>query len=215
MFSKLFTNKSCLITVYLIVESMNFISINTLFTPISFGVIFMTKSFMFTLTRVLLISADDDIDIEGLLPEKDTTASGAEGDLTGSEDTDEFWKPFIASSVEKSIKANNGYVSRKEHKSNLKKDDSEDIEEAKSEEMSNAEPESPKTVRKNKWKAEEVKKLIGLRSDLRDRFKVVKGRMILWEEISQSLLADGIRRSPAQCKSLWRSLVLTYEVCFL
>ncbi|KEH21668.1 hypothetical protein MTR_7g014365 [Medicago truncatula] len=43
------------------------------------------------------------------------------------------WRPFIASSVEKSIKATNGYVSRKEHKSNSKKDDSEDIDEANSE----------------------------------------------------------------------------------
>lgn len=158
--------------------------------------------------------ADDDNDIEGLLPEKDTTTSEAEGDLPDSEDTDEFWKPFIAS-VEKSNKANNGYVPLKEYKSNLKQDDSEDIDEAKSEEMSNAEPESSKSVKKNKWKAEEVKKLIDLRSDLHDRFKVVKGRMALWEEISQSLLADGISRSPAQCKSRWTSLVLKYEVCFL
>jgi hypothetical protein len=158
--------------------------------------------------------ADDDIDIEGLLPEKDTTTSRAEGDLPDSEDSVEFWKQFIASSVEKSNKANNGYVSRKEYKSNVKKDDSEDIDEAKSEEMSNAEPQSSKSVKKNKWKAEEVKKLIDLRSDLRDRFKVVKGRMALWEEISQSLLADGISRSPGQCKSLWTSLVQKYEVCF-
>ncbi|PNX82357.1 ribonuclease J [Trifolium pratense] len=157
------------------------------------------------------MNVDDDIDIEGLLPEKDTTTSRAEGDLPDSEDSVEFWKQFIASSVEKSNKANNGYVSRKKYKSNVKKDDSEAIDEAKSEEMSNAEPESSKSVKKNKWKAEEVKKLIDLRSDLRDRFKVVKGRMALWEEISQSLLADGISRSPAQCKSLWTSLVLKYE----
>ncbi|CAI8584370.1 unnamed protein product [Vicia faba] len=154
---------------------------------------------------------DDNIDIKGLLPEKDTTTSGAEGDLPDSADSDEFWKSFIASSVEKSIKANNGYVSRKEYKSNLKQDDSEDTGEANSEEMSNAEPESSKSIKNNKWKAKEVKKLIDLRSDLRDRFKVVKGRMALWEEISQSLLADGISRSPGQCKSLWTSLVMKYE----
>ncbi|CAK8566245.1 unnamed protein product [Lathyrus sativus] len=153
----------------------------------------------------------DDNDIEGLLPEKDTTTSGDEGDLPDSEDSDEFWKPFIASSVEKSIKANNGYVSRKDYKSNLKQDDSEGIDEAKSEEMSNAEPESSKSVKKNRWKTEEVNKLIDLRSDLRDRFKVVKGRMALWEEISQSLLAVGISRSPGQCKSRWASLVQKYE----
>lgn len=154
---------------------------------------------------------DDGIDIEGPLLEIETITPAAEGDLSDSGESDEFWKPFIASSVEKSIKANNGYVSRKEHKSNTKQDDSEDIDEAKSEEMSDSEPESPKSEKKNKWKTEEVKKLIDLRSDLRDRFKVVKGRMALWEEISQSLLADGISRSPGQCKSLWTSLALKYE----
>lgn len=96
----------------------------------------------------------------------------------------------------------------------MKKDDSEDINEAMSEETSNAEPKSSKSVKKNKWKAEEIKKLMSLRSDLRDRFKIVKGRMALWEEISQNLLADGISRSPGQCKSLWTSLVRKYEVCY-
>lgn len=55
--------------------------------------------------------------------------------------------------------------------------------------------------------------MIGMRDKLRDRFQIVKGRMALWEEISQNLLADGISRSPGQCKSLWTSLVLKYEVC--
>ncbi|KAJ1396228.1 Zn-dependent metallo-hydrolase, RNA specificity domain [Sesbania bispinosa] len=157
-----------------------------------------------------LHSRDDGINIQGL-PEEDTTLSGAEGDLSDSEDSDEFWKPFIASSVEKSIKANNGHVSQKEHKSNLKKDDSEDTSEAKSGEMPDSNHPSSKSVKKNKWKAEEVKKLISMRGELHDRFQVVKGRMALWEEISQNLLADGINRSPGQCKSLWTSLVLKYE----
>lgn len=97
----------------------------------------------------------------------------------------------------------------------MKKDDSEDIDEAKSEETSNSEPKLSKSVKRNKWKTEEVKKLIGMRGELSDRFQVVKGRMALWEEISQKLLADGISRSPGQCKSLWTSLVVKYEVCFL
>ncbi|RDY14092.1 rnj, partial [Mucuna pruriens] len=155
---------------------------------------------------------DDRVDIEGLLPEEDNTTSGAEGDLTESEDSDEFWKPFIASlPVEKSTSADNGYVSQKEHKSNLKKDYSEDVDKAKSEEMSNSESKSSKSVKRNKWKAEEITKLIGMRGELHDRFQVVKGRMVLWEEISQKLLADGVSRSPGQCKSLWTSLVLKYE----
>lgn len=37
--------------------------------------------------------------------------------------------------------------------------------------------------------------------------------MALWEEISENLLANGITRSPGQCKSLWTSLVQKYEVC--
>ncbi|KAL2657024.1 hypothetical protein AAZV13_04G156900 [Glycine max] len=149
---------------------------------------------------------------EGYLSEEDNTASGAEGDLSESEDSDEFWKPFITSlPVEKSISADNSYVSQKEQKSNLKKDDSEDIDEAKSEETSNSEPKLSKSVKRNKWKTEEVKKLIGMRGELSDRFQVVKGRMALWEEISQKLLADGISRSPGQCKSLWTSLVVKYE----
>uniref|UniRef100_A0A0E0GMY4 Metallo-beta-lactamase domain-containing protein n=1 Tax=Oryza nivara TaxID=4536 RepID=A0A0E0GMY4_ORYNI len=39
----------------------------------------------------------------------------------------------------------------------------------------------------------------------------VKGRMVLWEEISSSMLSQGISRTPAQCKSLWTSLVQKYE----
>lgn len=158
---------------------------------------------------------DTDDNIEELLPEDENTTSGAEGDLSDSENSDEFWKPFIASSpVEKSIDADNGYVSQKEHKSNLKKDSSENIVKAKSEETSNCETKSSKSVKRNKWKPEEISKLIGMRGELHDRFQVSKGRMALWEEISQNLSADGISRSPGQCKSLWTSLVLKYEVCF-
>ncbi|KAK7282026.1 hypothetical protein RIF29_10500 [Crotalaria pallida] len=170
---------------------------------------------------------DNGIDVEEV-PEKDTPiSSGAEGDLFNSVDSDEFEKPLIASSpVQKSNEAGNGYVSQKEHKSNLKEDYSEDTDEAKSEETStsepksedksnemssNSEPKSSKSVKRNKWKPGEVKKVIGMRGELHDRFQIVKGRMALWEEISQNLLADGISRSPGQCKSLWTSLVMKYE----
>ncbi|TYJ42157.1 hypothetical protein E1A91_A03G069200v1 [Gossypium mustelinum] len=77
-------------------------------------------------------------------------------------------------------------------------------------EVTGSQPKSSKPKR-NKWKPEEVKKLIKMRGDLHSRFQVVKGRMALWEEISTSLLEDGITRSPAQCKSLWASLVQKYE----
>ncbi|XP_020261497.1 uncharacterized protein LOC109837594 isoform X2 [Asparagus officinalis] len=65
--------------------------------------------------------------------------------------------------------------------------------------------------KRNKWKPEEIKRLITKRAELDDRFQAVKGRMILWEEVSSSLLDHGITRSPAQCKSLWASLVQKYE----
>ena len=155
-------------------------------------------------------------DVEGLSPEEDAaTSSGVDDDLSETEDQDEFWKPFVDSSpVEKSIKANNGYVPRKENKSQLKRDGSEDPEEHTSEKTSDSESKSSKSTKRNKWKPEEVKKLIGMRGELNDRFQAVKGRMALWEEISQNLLANGISRSPGQCKSLWTSLLQKYEVCF-
>ncbi|XP_061366538.1 ribonuclease J-like isoform X2 [Gastrolobium bilobum] len=155
---------------------------------------------------------DDGIDVEDLLPKEDTaTSSRAEGDLSDTEDSDEFWKSFAESSpIEKSIKANNGYVPRKE-KSQLKDDGSEVAEECNSEKTSNSEEKSSKSVKRKKWKHEEVKRLIGMRGELNDKFQVAKGRMALWEEISQNLLANGISRSPGQCKSLWTSLVQKYE----
>lgn len=72
----------------------------------------------------------------------------------------------------------------------------------------------PKTAKRNKWKPEEVKKLIELRGELHSRFQVLRGRMALWEEISSNLLSDGITRSAGQCKSLWTSLIQKYEVHF-
>ncbi|KAL2515109.1 RNA-metabolising metallo-beta-lactamase family protein [Forsythia ovata] len=71
----------------------------------------------------------------------------------------------------------------------------------------------PKTAKRNKWKSEEVKKLIELRGELHSRFQVLRGRMALWEEISSNLLSDGMTRSAGQCKSLWTSLVQKYEEC--
>lgn len=158
-----------------------------------------------------MVNADDDTDVEGLLPEEETTTPGAtKGDLLDSEDPDDFWRSFITpSTVEKSIKVNNGYVPQKEHESQLKEDGSDNTEDSDSE----SKPSKP--VKRNKWKPEEVKKLIGMRGELHERFQVVKGRMVLWEEISQKLLTDGISRSPGQCKSLWTSLIQQYEVCFI
>ncbi|KAL5208277.1 hypothetical protein ABZP36_032712 [Zizania latifolia] len=76
---------------------------------------------------------------------------------------------------------------------------------------SNSSPAPVKSLKKNKWKPEEIKSLIQTRGDMNEKFQTVKGRMVLWEEISSSMLNQGISRTPAQCKSLWTSLVQKYE----
>ncbi|CAN4087966.1 unnamed protein product [Withania somnifera] len=70
---------------------------------------------------------------------------------------------------------------------------------------------SSKPLKRNRWKHDEIKILITLRGELHSKFQVVRGRMALWEEISSNLLSLGVDRSPAQCKSLWASLVQRYE----
>ncbi|XP_014509890.1 uncharacterized protein LOC106768980 isoform X2 [Vigna radiata var. radiata] len=155
----------------------------------------------------------DRIDVGSILPIEDIAiSSGVEDDLSDAEVSDDFFKPLVVSSpVEKSIKANNGYVPQMEKSSPSKDGSSEDTEECNSVNTSDSEPKSSKSAKRNKWKHDEVKKLIGMRGELNDRFQVVKGRMALWEEISQNLLSNGISRSPGQCKSLWTSLLQKYE----
>ncbi|XP_020702372.1 ribonuclease J isoform X2 [Dendrobium catenatum] len=77
--------------------------------------------------------------------------------------------------------------------------------------VSEAKTGSLKSGKRNKWKPEEIKWLIKERGDLNDRFQTVRGRMALWEEVSSSMSSHGIIRTPAQCKSLWASLVQKYE----
>lgn len=131
---------------------------------------------------------------------------------SSSEDSDDFWKSFInpSSSPSPSETENVNKVTDTEPKTEDKessRDDDDPSDASDSETKS-----SPKRVRKNKWKPEEIKKLIRMRGELHSRFQVVKGRMALWEEISSNLSADGINRSPGQCKSLWASLIQKYEV---
>jgi Myb/SANT-like DNA-binding domain len=66
---------------------------------------------------------------------------------------------------------------------------------------------------RRRWKPEEISRLVKLRGELNEKFQSVKGRMVLWEQISSVMLSDGMERSAAQCKSLWASLVQKYEVC--
>ncbi|TQD72350.1 hypothetical protein C1H46_042120 [Malus baccata] len=141
---------------------------------------------------------DDGIEVERLLPEEDSATSSSKPEKLSS-DSEDFLNAMVRLSTgDKSVEDENGLVAEQE---NPQKDGPE----------SGEIPNLSKPVKRNKWKTDEVQKLITMRGKLRSRFQVVKGRMALWEEISRNLLADGINRSPGQCKSLWASLVQKYE----
>ncbi|KAK1564362.1 hypothetical protein Q3G72_001574 [Acer saccharum] len=153
------------------------------------------------------------IKAEELLPEEDTTSSSSnfgERPSHNSEDSDDFWKSFIApsSSIDNSVKDNNALAAQEKQRSEVDTDDNGSSED---DSLESAQPKSSKTVKRNKWKPEEVKKLIKMRGELHSRFQVVKGRMALWKEISTHFMSEGINRSPGQCKSLWASLLQKYE----
>lgn len=149
---------------------------------------------------------------ERLLPEENTAVSSSgvvDVSSSHAEDRlDDFWRTFLASSpVEHSTKDPNGSLG-KELLGQEKNVSGERLEPVKSSSSEEASPQSPK---RNKWKISEVKKLIRMRGEMDARFQVVKGRMVLWEEIAENLQRDGIDRSSGQCKSLWTSLVQKYE----
>lgn len=156
----------------------------------------------------------------GLLGEEETASSssyteGAE-DVpvrSSSEESDDFWNSFINPSSPSSP----GETKKVDRLTDAetKTEDSESRREEEEEEGDTSDSQTKSTtkrVRRNKWKPEEVKKVIRMRGELHSRFQVVKGRMALWEEISSNLSAEGINRSPGQCKSLWASLIQKYEV---
>ncbi|KAG9447156.1 hypothetical protein H6P81_013284 [Aristolochia fimbriata] len=149
-----------------------------------------------------------------LLPEEDDTPTSSFAEAPSSLDSLESvdgWDPLRALSLAKSANDENGTGMAKHVKVTSSEDESSSDDEVAGSLKSLQT--SPKSVKRNKWKSEEVKKLIQLRGQLDSRFQVVKGRMILWEEISTKMLEYGINRSPAQCKSLWASLVQKYEEC--
>ncbi|KAJ0105611.1 hypothetical protein Patl1_18296 [Pistacia atlantica] len=162
----------------------------------------------------LFILAANCSEVEDLLPEENTTISSSnfiERLPSDSENSDDFWKPFTTSSspIDNLVKED-GLVPQEEQILSLEKDDSEGSEDESSEKPS-SQRKSSKTLKRNKWKPEEVKKLIKMRGELRSRFQVVKGRMALWKEISTHLMNEGFNRTPGQCKSLWASLLQKYE----
>uniref|UniRef100_A0A6M2EP66 Myb-like domain-containing protein n=1 Tax=Populus davidiana TaxID=266767 RepID=A0A6M2EP66_9ROSI len=157
----------------------------------------------------------DGIEFERELPKEEGTTSRsnlAEGHSSASEDQDDFQKSSVPSSspVNELVKSDESMVPPGEQMNKLKEDvvDSSDDDLLENE---NSRLKRSKSVKRNKWKPEEVKSLIKMRGELHSRFQVVRGRMALWEEISTNLMADGINRSPGQCKSLWTSLVQKYE----
>ncbi|XP_010519514.1 PREDICTED: uncharacterized protein LOC104798948 isoform X1 [Tarenaya hassleriana] len=158
---------------------------------------------------------DDIVGSARLLDNEEASASGYTVEDThsgSSEESEDFWKSFITStSPSPAAKLENAYtVADAEVKTEDEKISSRDDD---SSEASDSESKPSKRIKRNKWKPEEVKKLIRTRGELHSRFQVVKGRMALWEEISTNLMADGIIRSPGQCKSLWASLIQKYEEC--
>ncbi|XP_034673207.1 ribonuclease J isoform X3 [Vitis riparia] len=159
------------------------------------------------------LKGDDGVEVQRLLSEEETNSSSsnsAEIFSPDSGDTEDFWKSFIDSSspVDQLMEGKISFVPQG-YPMELKKDS--EIREVDSSEVPKSQPKSPKPMKRNKWKPEEVKKLISMRGELHSKFQVVKRRMALWEEIATNLLADGIDRTPGQCKSLWTSLVQKYQ----
>ncbi|KAL3507108.1 hypothetical protein ACH5RR_032490 [Cinchona calisaya] len=152
---------------------------------------------------------DNGFDLERLLPEDETNSvsTSLEAFLSNGAESDNFWKSFVRTSTNDALEESNTVL-------RLQEQDCEkpgkDISELASG-LPQSKLKSSKPVKPNKWKPEEIKKLIQMRGELHSRFQVVKGRMALWEEISSTLLAGGISRTPGQCKSLWASLVQKYE----
>lgn len=144
-----------------------------------------------------IVPHDDD----EMMPDSDLPESAPSAD-----ESEDFWKSFLASPVLNQSKGDRDLLPEEEQKEKA---------EQKSSKLDSGLPNSSlrttSPAKRNKWKPEEVKKLIKFRGELHSRFQVLRGRMALWEEISSNLLSDGFTRSPGQCKSLWASLVQKYE----
>lgn len=157
----------------------------------------------------------DNSEFDRLLEKVDKAGSASdieESSSAESENSDGIWKSFTGlSTLPTGKQEERGEISTllEEYADRSRGGE---VNKDESDEESKHSTKRSKSTTRNKWKPEEVKKLIMLRGELHDRFQVVKGRMALWEEISSSLLNDGFNRTPGQCKSLWASLVQKYEV---
>ncbi|XP_059302908.1 ribonuclease J isoform X1 [Lycium ferocissimum] len=150
----------------------------------------------------------DDMDIERLTHDGATTSSSNSLDEYSPAQVllDDSSKSFVSSSLLGQLKEGKFGASTQEESESSRKE-SIQIDSGFPQSMMK----SSKPLKRNRWKHEEIKKLIKLRGELHSRFQVVRGRMALWEEISSNLLSIGVNRSPGQCKSLWASLVQKYE----
>lgn len=155
----------------------------------------------------------DGIEVEELPEEETTNSSSNYGERLSldSEDSDEFWKSFVASPINNLVKDNNVLIPQEEKQMSELEEDGTEGSYDDSSDRSSSQPKSSKGVRRNKWRPEEVKELIKMRRELHSRFQVVKRRMALWKEISTHLANEGFNRSPGQCKSMWTSLLQKYE----
>ncbi|XP_071939431.1 ribonuclease J-like isoform X1 [Coffea arabica] len=152
---------------------------------------------------------DNEMDFDKLLTkdEANSVSTSSEAFSSNGAESDNFWKSFVQIPTNNVLEEGNTSLQlQKEHYENSEIDSGE-LDSG----LPKSKLKSSKSVKRNKWKPEEIKKLIRMRGELHNRFQVVKGRMALWEEISSNLLSGGISRSPGQCKSLWASLVQKYE----
>jgi hypothetical protein len=160
------------------------------------------------LTLSLLCYSESFPDVTRTTPDDATTSSNGESffssDLHKPKALDQFWESFKSPTAVKIARIVN--ASAQGNKPKLGKISIVD------KDSNTSAPAPAKLSRKNKWKPEEIKSLIQLRGEMNEKFQSVKGRMVLWEEISGNMLEQGITRTPAQCKSLWTSLVQKYEV---
>ncbi|XP_058102274.1 ribonuclease J-like [Magnolia sinica] len=142
----------------------------------------------------------NDVEFEQLLSEENIRspdlATPSSSKLTESAD---FWE---LSRVPEFAKGENGSVEPEKSTENAN-------ESSKKSQKSQAEASKP--AKRNEWKPEEIKRLIEMRGEMDSRFQTVKARMVLWEEISATLMEHGIKQTPGQCKSLWSSLVKKYK----
>eukprot|EP01018_Ginkgo_biloba_P011664 Gb_35629 [translate_table: standard] len=65
--------------------------------------------------------------------------------------------------------------------------------------------------RSRNWKRAEVLQLIKLRGEMDSRFSESTRRGLLWDELAEHLIAQGIKRDAKQCREKWDKLMAEYK----